>query len=302
MKHWLSGAVLAASFGVMVLLSACKTEIQHGLDEAQANRIVSELRKVGVDAHKVREKGRKPTFAVEVPKDQAARSFEVLLARNLPRRKHKGISEMFGKPGLVPTSTEEHMRMVSALSGELAETLSRMDGVLDARVLLVIPEKKPFADPDAPKEKPRASVFLKVAPGADAPSAEQVRALVAGAVPNLSVQDVTVVSQTGPKLPKGEVRSEEGGAVFKYVAMGSTAGLVILGLLVLWLALRLKKVKAQAGSRRGAARADRTGTSLTSSGAVGWTDSSHAMDGTGGTGFGAGGGTSGTGGMYGGTR
>ena len=301
MKHSLLCTVLAAALGAIVSLAACKTEIQHGLDEAQANRIVSELRRAGIDAHKVSEKGRKPTFAVEVPKDAAARSFEVLLARNLPRKKHKGISDVFGKPGLVPTSTEEHMRMVSALSGELAETLSRMDGVLDARVLLVIPEKKPFEEPNAPKEKPRASVFLKVAPGAEAPSVEQVRALVAGAVPNLSIQAVTVVSQTGPKLPKVDAIPDSGGSLFKYIALASTAGLVVLGLLVVWLTLRLKKLKSRA-ARRGSGRSDRTGTSLTASGAADWTDGSQPMGGAGGTGFGGTAGTSGTNGMYGGTR
>ena len=299
MSQFLRRSGLAAVLLVVFAFSACKAEIQHGLDESQANRIVSELRRAGIDAHKVREKGRKPTFAVEVPKAAAAKSFEVLLAKNLPRRKHDGIADVFGKPGLVPTSTEEHMRMVYALSGELAETISRMDGVLDARVLLVVPEKKPFADPNAPKEKPRASVFLKVSPGQQAPSVDQVRALVAGAVPNLDVKDVTVVSQTGPKLPDKAPPVQESDSLYKYVAMASLAGIVILGLLVVYLALRLKKVRLSA-QRRGH-QADRTGTSLTSAGGTGWTDSGQG----GGTGIGGGtgfGGTSGTGGMYGQTR
>jgi type III secretion protein J len=232
-------------------VSGCDAEIQHGLDEQEANRIVSELRKAGIKAEKEAEEGRDPTFTVTVSKDQAARAFQVLQALNLPRKQPKGVYELFGKTSLVPTSTEEHMKKVYATSSELAKTLERMDGVLEARVHLVLPVEGLLADMEKKPPKPRASVYVKVLPKKSVPSVGQVQKLIAGSVSNLDPSSVAVLVQPGATIDAPETDPPESAPLWlKAVAIGGCIGTLVFGLLVLLLALRVRSVKHEAEELR----------------------------------------------------
>jgi len=232
--------------GIGVFAGCGGTEIQHGLDERQANLIVFKLRKAGIEATKVKEKGRKPAFTITVPVKQASKAFDVLLIENLPRPKDKGVGEVFGGSGLVPTSTEEHIKMVYAMSGELSKTLKRMDGVLDARVHLVVPRRSPLADPEAPKPQPKASVYLKVEAGKTPASLAAIQSLVAGSVAGLDSKNVSVLVQQGTAASKIEATPvESSGQTLKVVAIAALVGLLILGFLVTILAIRLRNLKRQ---------------------------------------------------------
>jgi type III secretion protein J len=178
---------------VLLALCGCKTQIQHGLDERQANELQTVLVEHGIEARKVVEEGKKPTWAIEVEEDRATESVRILADLGLPRPKAEGFDEVFGKGSLVPTATEERVRYQEALSGELAKTLESFDGVASARVHLVVsPQTRPGQAPVASK----ASAFLRVRPG----KAERIRAkkaelqaLIAGSVDGLSASAVTVV-------------------------------------------------------------------------------------------------------------
>jgi flagellar M-ring protein FliF len=80
----------------------------------------------------------------------------------------------------------------------LARTIRALDGVTFASVHLVLPERQLFQDS---VDQATASVTIGV--GAREPSTDQVRAvqnLVAGAVPNLKPERVTVIDQHGKTL------------------------------------------------------------------------------------------------------
>ncbi len=180
---------------------ACQTRVQHGLVEREANRMVAALRQSGVEAQKVKEKGRGGKFAVQVPQGQVTRAIGVLLQHDLPRRPKPGFAEVFGKPSLVPTSTEQRARFLHALSGELTRTLESAHGVLEARVHLVLPERHPLALKENAQAKPRAAVFLRVRAGKAPITADEVRRLVAGSVQELDRSQVAVVVRQAKVAP-----------------------------------------------------------------------------------------------------
>ena len=69
-----------------------------------------------------------------------SRAVELLKSQGYPRDKFAKIGEVFQKSGLVSSPTEERIRYMYALSQEIAETLTRIDGVMNARVHIVIPD------------------------------------------------------------------------------------------------------------------------------------------------------------------
>lgn len=182
---------------------ACQTRVQHGLVEREANRMVAALRQSGVEARKVKEKGRGGKFAVDVPRGQVTRAIGVLLQHDLPRRQKPGFAEIFGKPSLVPTATEQRARYLHALSGELTRTLEAANGVLEARVHLVLPERHPLALKEQTQAKPRAAVLLRVRPGKPPIAVAEVRRLVAGSVQALDPSQVAVVIRQARTPPSG---------------------------------------------------------------------------------------------------
>jgi type III secretion protein J len=186
---------------------ACQTRVQHGLVEREANRMVAALRQAGVEAQKVKEKGRGGKFAVQVPRGQVTRAIGVLLQHDLPRRSKPGFAEVFGKASLVPTATEQRARFLHALSGELTRTLESASGVLEARVHLVLPERHPLALREQVQAKPRAAVLLRVRAGKAPITALEVQRLVAGSVQELDpAQVAVVVRKTRPAPAVGATR------------------------------------------------------------------------------------------------
>jgi len=236
---------------------ACQTRVQHGLVEREANRMVAALRQAGVEAEKVKEKGRGGKFAVQVPRGQVTRAIGVLLQHDLPRRRKPGFAEVFGKPSLVPTATEQRARFLHALSGELTRTLESASGVLEARVHVVLPERHPLALKDHDQAKPRAAVFLRVRPGKAPITAEEVRRLVAGSVQSLDQARVAVVvrqAQAAPSIGVARKLSHVGpvsvaadskATLQAILGIGLLVIVALSGLLVL-LVIRLGRLRRQA--------------------------------------------------------
>lgn len=174
-------------------LMGCQTQIQHGLDERQANELERVLSERGFVARKVAESGKKPTYAIEVDDERAVDAVRVLSELGLPHTRAPNTLEVLGGGTLVPSATEERSRQLAGLSGDLAQTLESFEGVTAARVHLVIPAPP---RPGQPAGAAKAAAFLKVLPGAseqlDLHRAE-LRALVAGSVEGLDPEQVTLV-------------------------------------------------------------------------------------------------------------
>jgi type III secretion protein J len=185
---------------VVVLVLGCSIPIQHGLDEVAANEILTSLERSGIPASKSR--GDDGAFAVVVAKGDGLRAMELMRSLGLPRGPRTGFGEIYKQPSLVPTPTEERARYVEALGGEIARTLESVDGVVSARVHLVLPEPDPLAVDGKPRVAAQAAVLLKVRAGRPLPINERdVQKLVAGSVPGLDLSAVAVVVTLAPEMP-----------------------------------------------------------------------------------------------------
>ncbi|HEY8498712.1 MAG TPA: flagellar basal-body MS-ring/collar protein FliF [Limnochordales bacterium] len=136
--------------------------------------------------------------AVLVPADQVHQVRLDLAMQGLPRNSVVGF-EILNQTNLGLTDYERRLRYYWALQGELTRTIRSIQGVADARVHIVIPERSLFVDEQRPAT---ASVLLDLMPGATLTPA-QVRGivnLVANSVENLKPENVTVVDTRGNVL------------------------------------------------------------------------------------------------------
>nr|WP_165844040.1 flagellar basal-body MS-ring/collar protein FliF [Phenylobacterium kunshanense] len=188
-------AVLAAVF---MNLGQPKALLYSNLDLKEAGTITAALDQAGV---KYEVKGDGSTILV--PRDEVASTRLMLSGKGLPTAGSVGYEIFDQSNALGQTDFVQQLNRQRALEGELARTIRSLDGITSARVHLVLPKRQVF---EQEAEQPSASVNIGV--GGREPSADQVRAiqnLVAGAVPNMKPDRVTVVDQHAKTLSGGEV-------------------------------------------------------------------------------------------------
>ncbi len=178
----------AALLSCLLLLVACKTEIYSALPERDANEMMSVLLDGGVEASKT---AGKEGFSLEVDASDVQRALEILAANGLPRGSRESIGQVFAKSGIVSSPFEERVRYVYALSEEVARTLQEIDGVLVARVHIVMPEAPALGEVAKPSS---AAVFIRTREGYDLEYlTPQIRRLVANSIEGLTFDAVTVI-------------------------------------------------------------------------------------------------------------
>ena len=166
------------------------------LNASDAAEIVAVLRDAGVP-YRLADNG----TTVLVPEDQVYDVRLSLAGQGLPRGGVVGF-EIFLESALGATDFDRQVRYNMALQGELTRTIRELDGVQDARVHVVIPERRLFARDERP---PTASVFLQLRPGAQL-TASQIRGiahLIARSVEGLEPENVTIVDNRGQVLSDG---------------------------------------------------------------------------------------------------
>lgn len=236
---------------LLTLLVACEATVEEGLSEESANAIVVALHDAEIGARKELSDGDEGLFRVIVPADDVGDALTTLRSEGLPRREQTGFDEVFGEGGLVPTATEERARYVSALGGEIARSIESIDGVLEARVHIALPDTRRVSLDDSPPSA-RASVLMKYRGDSQPVSDESLTALVVGAVQSMASDDVSVVAvrvqspaaRSGSRLVSvGPFSVSRGSATGLKLAFG---GLLLLNILLaaFVVLLRLRRPKA----------------------------------------------------------
>ena len=222
--------------GFAVLLCACtpQVELLSQTAEAQANEVLGALLQHGIAAEKVA--GKEGKVSVRVPEDRVAQSMAVLQAEGLPREAHASMGDVFKKEGLISSPLEERARMVFALSQELSATISKIDGVIDAEVHVVLPERGGFGEAGNPSS---AAVFIKYQDTASIESVvPQIRRLVANSISGLAYDNVSVVlvpsAAPAPTAPPATPRTQ---SVLGIEVAAHSAALLQAAIVVLALAL-----------------------------------------------------------------
>lgn len=249
------------------LIMACSQNLHHGLTEEQANEILVALDKNGIHGDKVSEEGGETlAFTISVPRRDAAKAWQILKENNLPRPAARGFSEVFGKTSLIPTAVEEKALYLQAITGELSKTIEAINGVVDARVHVVLPESDILKQELQGPTTPKAAVLIKyrLDRNGNAPIApEDVRNLVANSIEGLKPADVTVVSTAilPDKQPDmiyvGPLKMSKDSRTSFFFLMGGLALLffIVMGMLVMSyvssasIGKELKKLKALEAQR-----------------------------------------------------
>lgn len=208
----------AASFLKMMvllfLLTGCggKRVIVNDLDERESNEILVFLSNKGIDASKspaeTKSAGgsKTPLYNINVEESQANEAMALLNQVGLPRRRGQNLLSIFANVGLVPSGMQDKIRYQAGLAEQIASTIRKIDGVLDADVQISYPEEDPL-NPLAPKGKITASIYVKHNGVLDDPNAHlqtRIKRLVAGSVNGLDYDNVTVI---GDRARYGDLSS-----------------------------------------------------------------------------------------------
>lgn len=174
----------------VVLLAGCKIELHSGLNENDANNMMAILLESGISAEKIANKKEK-NFTLSVDESRIPEAVAILREHGYPRETVATMSDLFQKDGLISSPLEEKARFIYALSQSVQETLSQIDGVLVARVHVVLPEQSLSGTLDKPSS---ASVFIKYHPSFELEDMKsEIKLIVEKSIQGLSYDKVSVV-------------------------------------------------------------------------------------------------------------
>jgi flagellar M-ring protein FliF len=163
------------------------------MSEKDAAAVISHLQTLNIP-HQIMAGG----TAVQVPADQVYKLRMDLASKGLPSGDGVGF-EIFDKGQFGLSDFVQRTNYLRAIQGELARTITQLQGVRAARVMIVQPENRLLLTEQG--VKPSASVFVDVGGGRlDSEQVNAIRNLVANAVQGLQPDSVAVVDNRGRVL------------------------------------------------------------------------------------------------------
>ncbi|HXF29443.1 MAG TPA: type III secretion inner membrane ring lipoprotein SctJ [Chlamydiales bacterium] len=257
-------------FLLFLALVGCSSQrtIVNGLEEREANEIMVFLSSKNIEVTKVPAKDtgagggvKIQLYDIAVDSSKATEAMSLLNAAGLPRRRSQSLLNLFSAGGLVPSEMQEKIRFQAGLAEQIASTIRKIDGVLEADVQLSFPEEDPL-NPQAQKGKITASVYVKHNGVLDDPNSHliaKIKRLVSSSIAGLNYDDVTVIGDRS-RFAENALEPQRGGALgekFEYVRVWSIivakqsltrfqifffsfcVVIVLLTLVVLWLGWKI---------------------------------------------------------------
>ncbi|MGR6873261.1 flagellar basal-body MS-ring/collar protein FliF [Pseudomonas sp. HK3] len=196
--------LLALGIGVVVWSQETQYRpLISNLEDFNAREILSILDQTGID-YRIN-----PTSGIVTVPESDIHEARLALAPVLADIDDSTGLELLDKEqGLGTSQFIESARYRRGLEGELARTISSLQSVRNARVHLALPKQSVFVRDD---REPRASVFLEIygGKGLKQAQAEAIINLVASSIPELPVENVTLVDQKGNLLSKDDKNTED---------------------------------------------------------------------------------------------
>ena len=184
----------------LFLITGCssQTTIINQVPEREANEIVVLLASQGIHAEKIAATSTgigggnsEKMYDILVPSSEITEALAILNRGGYPRVKGQSLLDLFGTQGLVPSDMQDKIRYQEGLSEQLASTIRKMDGILDANVQITFPQEE---EEDQPYT---ASVYVKHRGVLDNPNSlmvTKIKRLVSSALPGLTIENVSVIT------------------------------------------------------------------------------------------------------------
>ncbi len=172
------------------MLQACDIDLYTNLGEREANAMVAVLLRDGVPAsRKVQDNGQ---LTVVVDEKRFAEAMALLDDAGLPGQSFSNMGQVFKSNGLVSSPVQERAQMVYALSEELSHSVSQIDGIISARVHVVLPDNDLLKRVISPSS---ASVLVRYDPATDINQLiPKIKTLVANGISGLNYEGVSVTA------------------------------------------------------------------------------------------------------------
>lgn len=165
------------------------------LEEADAGTIVNDIKTKGI-AYKLEDSG--TTILI----DQAqVDTYRIELAVNDLLPKGTTGFEIFDETSMMATDEDRKIMYQRAVTGELEQSISALDFIEEAKVLLSLPEDSVFTNEEN-QSKASASVVLTPLSGTQVPvsAIQGIASLISGAVDNLPKENIKIVDTAGNLL------------------------------------------------------------------------------------------------------
>ncbi len=196
---------ILAALALVVFITGCDEQILHDLTEQDANKVVSRLSTGSIGAKKVLQSDGR--WAISVPRGAIVPALAYLdTNRVLAPRSAAGSGT--GKGGFVPSREEQWFRYERSVASSIEDSLATVQGVLEARVHLNLPETDPLFG--TRKENVGSGSVLLVVDSRFVSKDEEISALVGGAA-GIPAAKVTVLRSNNTTRPVEYVVSEDDG-------------------------------------------------------------------------------------------
>jgi len=218
-------AILGVTVGVGGALAAIMlrlgqppmTVLYSDLPYGEAQRVIEQLEQTDTPYEL---KGGRARATILVPKTAALRLRMSVAEEGVVSGASVGYEIFDDESALGATAFQQNMNRLRALEGELARTITSLDGVRAARVHLVLPERELFAREE---KKPSASIVVDAPAGLEPRSVRAVRNLVASAVPDMKPGRVTILDNSGALLAAAMDEGDDTGEAMAEMAETRTA-------------------------------------------------------------------------------
>ena len=187
-------AIVGGLGGLLFWSSRPELSLLYGkLDDPESAKVINHLDEAKIPYRISRSGG-----AIYIPDDKVHKTRMQLAMKGIPGGEGPGW-EIFDKPNFGISDFVQRANFLRAIQGELSRTISQLDGVAGARVMITLPENRLLL---GQQKKPTASIWVKLRGLADLPPAtvNAIRFLVANSVEGLSPNHVSVVDNHGTLL------------------------------------------------------------------------------------------------------
>jgi type III secretion protein J len=250
MKNLLKLAIVA--FLALTQTACLKSELGTGLTEAEAQEIIVLLKRHGLNGQRsFVAKGKDSgswTVHVSGGNHNLVVAWRILQENGLPRQRVKGLDDVFSASGLIPTASEEKAKLLVGLTGEITRTLKSIEGVVDARVHVVLPDNSPLLD-RSQWSATTASVLLKHKGNQPPVSEADVKSLVAKGVQGLAPEQVAVVYKTVAETPESR-RDVSWYVGNQEITAAAVAVMLFAAVLALGQSVQIRRLRRQMAAMR----------------------------------------------------